>query len=332
MVDHKSRPKANVLIVTGDNDAADAALEALAGRPYNVMVATNGPQALAVLKQRAVDMMLTDVNVPHMPGLHLAQAAARMLPDLAIALLTQDIGIEAARSAVGCGASDYVSKPVDSVQLTLVLERNLEKKRASANQLAMERSQVLFSAIKALAAAIDAKSDYTTTHSSRVTALSVSAAKVMGLSSEEVATIELAAQIHDIGNIGTPDEVLDKPGTLTDIEWVDILRHPDVGSRMLSHIPALAGVASVVRHHHERYDGSGYPDGLAGDAIPLLSRIIAIADAYEAMTSDRPYRMAKSHTEAIRELRANGGKQFDPYSLECFVAAVDDMEAGSKAA
>jgi putative two-component system response regulator len=332
LVDHSSHPKANILIVTSDDATADAALNALSGRRYNVMIATNGQQALAVLKQRAVDMMLTDINVPHMPGLHLAHAAARMLPDLAVALLTQETGIEAARTAVGCGASDYISKPIDTPQLVLVLERNLTKKRSSADQLATERSQVLFSAIRALAAAIDAKSDFTATHSSRVTALSVSAAKVMGLPASDIATIELAAQIHDIGKIGTPDEVLDKPGTLTDMEWVDILRHPDVGSGMLSHVPALARVASIVRHHHERYDGTGYPDGLAGEAIPLLARIVAIADAYEAMTSDRPYRMAKSHTEAIRELRANMGKQFDPLALECFIAAVDDMEAGSKAA
>ena len=136
----------------------------------------------------------------------------------------------------------------------------------------------------------------------------------------------------DLGNIGTPDEVLDKPGALTEVEWVDILRHPDVGSNMLSQVPALSQVASIVRHHHERYDGKGYPDGLSGDAIPLLSRVVSIADAYEAMTADRSFRLAKSHEQAIRELRLNAGEQFDPMLLERFIAAVDDFEAGRKAA
>jgi putative two-component system response regulator len=330
-MNYGAQTKASILIVTDDRTALESASQALDGR-YVVMSATNGPDALAMLKRRAVDVVLTDTNVPNMPGLHLAHAAARMLPDLSIVLLTAETGIEAARSTVACGASDYVSKPVDQTQLLLVLERNIDRKLVAERQLSQERSQVLFSAIKALASAIDAKSEYTATHSSRVTTLCMNAGRVLGLSSADMSTLELAAQIHDIGKIGTPDEVLDKPGTLTDIEWVDILRHPDVGSSMLSHVPALSHVASIVRHHHERYDGTGYPDGLSGEAIPLLSRVVAIADAYEAMTTDRSYRPAKTHQEAIRELRANAGKQFDPTALECFIAAVDDLEASSKAA
>lgn len=331
-MDMGSAGVSSVLIVTNEEDVRECAARSLTGRRCNVMLADNGPKALDVLKQRAVDLMVADMGSEHIPGVHLSQAASRMFPDLAIVLLVDETGIEAARMVVGCGASDYISKPISDTQLILVIERGLQKRRADAELLSNQRSQTLFSAIKSLAAAIDAKSDYTATHSGRVVGLCASAAKTMRLSETDTATLELAAQIHDVGNIGTPDEALNKPGALSDVEWVDILRHPDVGSSMIAHVPALSHIASIIRHHHERYDGNGYPDGLKAEAIPLLSRIISVADAYEAMTADRPYRLAKTHQEAIRELRINSGKQFDPSVLEHFIAAVDDLEATRKAA
>jgi putative two-component system response regulator len=324
--------KPSVLVATTDQTLLDTMAEPGFLCQYNVLTATDASEALAILKRRAVDVMLADIALPQMSGTLVAQTAARMFPDMRVALFTDSNDLEAARAALGSGAHDYAAKPITSQQVSALLERQLQRRTIEAKQLSEERSQVLFSAIKALAAAIDAKSMFTATHSSRVTSLCLSAAGIMGLPENEVATLELAAQIHDIGKIGTPDEVLDKPGSLTDVEWVDILRHPDVGSCILSHVPALSHVASIVRHHHERYDGTGYPDGLAGDAIPLLSRIIAVADAYEAMTADRPYRAARSHQQAIQELRANARIQFDPAILESFVAAVDDMEASRKAA
>ena len=181
------------------------------------------------------------------------------------------------------------------------------------------------STIRAIAEAIDAKSHFTAQHSTRVAHLCVRAGKRLGLSSYEMATLELAAQVHDIGKIGTADEILDKPGQLTNTEWDDILQHPCVGCSILSHIPLFAMVALVVRHHHERYDGTGYPDRLSGDEIPLLARLIAIADAYEAMTADRPYRPALAHEEAVHGLRKNAGIQFDPALVESFIAEVDGV-------
>ncbi len=133
----------------------------------------------------------------------------------------------------------------------------------------------------------------------------------MGLSEERMATLELAAYIHDFGKIGMPDAIFAKPGRLDPDEWQEVLQHPQMGADFLADIEELSEVASIIRHHHERVDGAGYPDGLRGDAIPLLSRILAVADTFEAMTSDRPYRAAASWAEALRELDCHAGAQFD---------------------
>jgi len=173
-------------------------------------------------------------------------------------------------------------------------------------------ADVLLKTIQAMAAAIDAKSLFSSEHSSRVTQLSLEIGAELGLSHDRLDTLKLAAHIHDIGKIGTPESVLSKIGKLTEDDWTNIREHPGVGAGFLAKIEELAEVARIVRHHHERVDGLGYPDRLRGDAIPLLSRILAAADAFEAMTSDRPHRHAMSLTDAARELQVNAGRQFDP--------------------
>jgi HD-GYP domain-containing protein (c-di-GMP phosphodiesterase class II) len=190
----------------------------------------------------------------------------------------------------------------------------------------------LFKAIRVVTAAIDAKSHYAARHSSRVTQLSLMIGKRIGLSPEQTITLELAAQLHDIGKIGTPEEVLTKPGMLTDEEWVDVLKHPALGSAFLAAVPELSEIASAVRHHHEHYDGTGYPDGLQGPAIPLFARIIAVADAYDAITSDRPYRKTKTHQEAAKELELHSGKQFDTVLVHQLLAALSEEPQERKAA
>ena len=189
---------------------------------------------------------------------------------------------------------------------------------------------MLFKAIKALAAAIDAKSHYTGCHSARMAELCLQIGGAMGLSEGRLNTLELAAHIHDVGKIGTPDSVLMKSERLSDEEWADILRHPAMGADFLAGIDELAEVATIVRHHHEHIDGTGYPDGLKGEAIPLLARILSVADALEAMTSDRPYRAAITLESALDELRANSGTQFDPAVVEATIRVIGDNIAGDK--
>jgi HD-GYP domain-containing protein (c-di-GMP phosphodiesterase class II) len=177
--------------------------------------------------------------------------------------------------------------------------------------------------IAALTAALDERDGYTGQHSREVVSSSRSLGSAMGFDAAALAELEVAALLHDIGKLLVPDSILKKPGALTTDEHATVARHPIHGARILARVPGLEVVASIVRYHHERWDGRGYPDGIAGTRIPVASRIIAICDSYNAMSSDRPYRRALSRSDAIAELRAHSGWQFDP---ELAFAAEDMFE------
>lgn len=192
----------------------------------------------------------------------------------------------------------------------------------SAAASRMFSANVLFATIRAIAAAVDAKSVFSREHSSRVTQLCLEIGSEMGLPKEDLAILEFAAAIHDIGKIGTPESLLSKMDRLTEEDWTSIRDHPRVGATFLARIDEQREVATIIRHHHERMDGYGYPDNLRGQAIPLSSRILAVADAFEAMTADRPYRRAMSPANALRELQANAGEQFDPEVVKAAAAVI----------
>ena len=177
-------------------------------------------------------------------------------------------------------------------------------------------------AIVGLATTLLERDRYTGDHSEAVVELTVRVAQALALPPDEVNRVETGALLHDIGKVGIPDSILHKDGPLDDDEWALMKEHPVIGERILRAIPGLGGVARIVRHEHERWDGGGYPDGLSGDAIPMGSRIILACDAYHAMTSDRPYRQAMPHGDALRELRKNAGTQFDPQVVEALVGCL----------
>lgn len=183
----------------------------------------------------------------------------------------------------------------------------------------VQLSNVLLTVVNSAVTAIEARDEYTGGHSARVAEYSYRVARALKLDDAQAQLVYTAAALHDIGKIGVRDSVLAKPGPLEPAEWEHIRRHPVLGEKILSPIKLLAPVLPVVRHHHERYDGRGYPDGLAGEAIPLFARIVSIADAFEAMTSHRPYRPALPVTAALAELEANGGSQFDPELVKVFL-------------
>jgi putative nucleotidyltransferase with HDIG domain len=186
-------------------------------------------------------------------------------------------------------------------------------------RLLRELHEFNWGTLEALARAVDEKSSWTHGHSNRVAALAIELAEQMGWSDAELDLLHRAALLHDLGKIGIPLEILDKPDRLNDEEFAVIRTHPDRGAKILEPVRAYAPVIPMVRHHHERYDGSGYPDGLAGTTIPLGARILAVADVYDAVSVTRPYREAWSHAEVCAYLRENAGTLFDPEVVAAFM-------------
>jgi response regulator RpfG family c-di-GMP phosphodiesterase len=180
----------------------------------------------------------------------------------------------------------------------------------------------MLSTLNSMAKILDARDPHTSQHSTRVTNLSVAMANILKLSDDEKDVLYIAASLHDIGKVGIPDSILLKPGTLTDEEFMIIKRHPDIGADILKPIPPMSRETEVIRYHHERYDGKGYPSGIGGEEIPLLSRIITLADSYDAMTSDRPYRNGLPMDKAIEEIVRCMGSQFDPELAKLFISKV----------
>src|SRR5579884_2906034 len=216
------------------------------------------------------------------------------------------------------------SAPQDLGADQRVLLATLAEQAATAvhnARLYQEIEQGYLSTIRAVVGVVDARERYAQGHSERVRALCAAAARELGLDARAAATLELAALFHDVGHVGVPEAVLNKPGALSAEEWATVRKHPLLGATMLKRVPRMEGVAQVILQHHERYDGQGYPDGLLGDEAQVSAQVLAVADAYEAMTSPRPHRPALTRQQAVAELRKNAGTQFAPRVVEAFVRA-----------
>jgi putative two-component system response regulator len=314
------------LLIVDDMEAMRLALEdSLRFQGYDVVSVASGEEALELLHSEQFDLLLTDQAMPGLSGIELAEVTARIHPDMPIVLLTGHTDVELAKASLQRGASDFVTKPVNIRELPIVIERNLTRHRLLVTRLKERQAQVLLEALKALASAVDAKDSYTARHSMRVTRLSLILADALGLSADEKYMLELSAWMHDVGKIGVPDHILTKSSPLSPGEFEIMRIHSPKGAEIVGQIEELTRVADVIRHHHERQDGRGYPDGLRGAAIPLLSRIIHIADAFEAMTSDRSYRPSGGRARAFEELRRYAGSQFDPELVDLFIRKIEGL-------
>jgi putative two-component system response regulator len=312
-----------VLVVDDGETNRDLVLAYLSDLDCRLRTAEDGPSALAAIEAEPPDLVLLDVQMPGMDGYEVcrrikARPRGRLLP---VVMLTALDHANDRVLALESGADDFMTKPVDRVELVARVRSALRLKAVYDNLDSAE--QVIFS----LAAAVEAKDAYTEKHTHRVAESARFIGTKMGLSERALDALYRGGIIHDIGKIGVPDAILLKPGPLDASELALMRLHPEIGESIVKPLRSAASLLPIIRNHHENFDGSGYPDGLAGRAIPHLARIVAVCDAFDALVTDRPYRKAKSVDDAIAVLVDGAGKQWDAEAVDVLVREMPHISA-----
>jgi len=346
-------PQARILVVDDDESIREIISSMLSHAGYECTSVTSGQQAIAALQaDDNYSLLLSDLAMEGMDGLDLLERARRLHPQMPVMMVTAVHDVSVALAAIRSGAYDYLLKPFEREQLLAAVRRALENRRLQMENLDYKnklealvsaRTELLQRAmaeleramselersyditLEALGDALDLKDAETEGHSKRVTAFTIAIARAMDLPHDRVRVIARGAFLHDVGKMAIPDAILRKPGRLTPQEQMQMREHALKGYQMLRKIPFLHEAANIVYSHQERYDGSGYPRGLKGDQIPLGARIFAVADTFDAITSDRPYRAAQSISAARREIQKYAGRQFDPEVVETFLSISEEL-------
>ncbi|MGN0166446.1 MAG: HD domain-containing phosphohydrolase [Acetatifactor sp.] len=325
-----------ILIVDDDEISSKAVMDMLQDN-YCPVPAQSGREAFELLQEQIPDLILLDVHMPEMDG-HSVLRCIKANPDYAdipVIFLTSDEDEHTEVQGLDEGAIDFLRKPfrkavarqrirriLELSYLQKNLKREVEKQTDVAERRRQRVERMALQMVRALANTIDAKDSYTNGHSTRVARYSVMLAERMGYSGERLEQLEYAALLHDIGKIGIPNEIINKPSKLTDEEYEIIKTHPAIGGNILREISEIPDIAIGARWHHERYDGKGYPDRLKGNEIPEIARIIGVADAYDAMTSKRSYRDVLSQEVVAGEIEKGKGSQFDPQIAEIMIELI----------
>ena len=335
--DNPGLPTLHCVVADDEAHLRRALVRLMQGEGFTCHEAPNGRVALELLERVPATLLISDLHMPELDGMGLLREVRERLPDTAVIMITAVADVATAVSALAVGAMDYLTKPFHLDEVRARVRQALEKRRLvlenrSYQQRLEERvaeqsrrlESLFLASIQSLADALEVKDPYTHGHSLRVSSYSVAIARAIGLSAETIQQIEIGGRVHDIGKIGVREAILNKAGPLTPDEYQHIMTHPTVGWRILA--PLLHEMPmslNIVRWHHERYDGSGAPDRLVSDAIPLEARIVAVADTFDAMTSIRPYRPGVPLGDTLAELRRCRGAQFDPVCVEAFLEAFD---------
>ena len=310
-----------VLAVDDDPGALSALADALGTLGFQVLQAADGATALELARDRLPDVVLLDVQMPGMDGFEVCRqlkSDPRLLL-VPVVFLTGHGSRRARLEGLEAGATDFLNKPCDLVELE-VRVRNLVNFRRLTTELD-SAEQMVFS----IARVVEARDQDTGDHCERLAKLGVGLGERIGLDGEQITALRRGGYLHDLGKIGIPDQVLLKPGKLTSDEWAVMKRHVEIGVEICSPLRSLQPVLPLIRHHHERFDGSGYPDGLAGDEIPLLARVFQVVDIYDALTVDRCYRPAMTVDEAVAVIKEETDKGFwDEAIVSEFLTMLDE--------
>ena len=305
---------------------------------YDCQSAATAEQALDLLEQRPTPIVVTDLRMPGQGGIWLVGEVRRRWPESAIIVLTAGQDVAAARQCLDAGADHYFVKPVKLDEFHHVLERTrqtwIERRAEARYRRRLERAvhkqtqrvrHTFLSAIDSLVRTMEERDPYTAGHSVRVRMYSLRLARVLGLDDRQQRQLSLASRLHDIGKVGVPEAILNKPGALTPPETLAVRAHPEIGERILTPIIRSKTVLAAIRGHHERLDGAGYPDGLRGSRIPLLARVIAVTDCFDALTSARAYRAPLSVRRALDILLQGAGTHFQTEFVRAFLEVASNL-------
>jgi putative nucleotidyltransferase with HDIG domain len=329
-------------LVVDDEPALRAVLvRTLEAAGYSCIQASTATEALAALQHGEFALVLSDIRMPGMDGKALLRAVLERWPETAVIMLTAVAEVETAVACLQLGAYDYIPKPFQVDEVRARVAQALEKRRLvmenrryqlhladMVQQQAVRIEELFLEGVQTLVHALEAKDPYTQGHSARVAAYAGAIGHALSLDEADVQVLELGAELHDIGKIGVREDVLGKRGRLTREEYEHIMSHTVIGARILApllkHEPQAI---AIVRSHHERLDGAGLPDGLRGEQIPFFARIVTVADSFDAMTSERPYRPGRPVADALAELDRRSGEQFDASLVAAFKQATARMDA-----
>jgi len=359
----ETRINAPKVLIVDDEIGPRESLRMILKPHYNVFTVENGYAAIQMVQQMDLDVVTLDLKMPGISGIETLREMRRMDPDVMVVIITGYGTLQSAIDSIRFGVFDYIAKPFNVPEIMQIIEKSVQRKKLNRrikeflesfheesaegtgahtglllqnglagiapkqwNDMGLSDNHNCLEFAKVLVSTLEEKDPYTSGHSSRVCYYSDVVSRRRALHPKDRDEIQIASYLHDIGKVGISDRFINKKGPLTSTDWAIIRQHTKKSIELLAPLRLSANILSFIQHHHEHFDGTGYPDGLTGERIPLGARIIAISDAYDSMTSARPYRKPLPNFEARNELRKWSGKQFDPELVDTFSEIIEEID------